>query len=185
MVGVSVLPSSEGCVVGADDRLNSDCLPGGVCDCVHYGRVDVLVIEPLRECPGVVAKDDVVAEDTKNDSFADHNLCDFASLADSLLDSCPLWPEIIGSEAGFVVCGVAVGLIRFRSSISVLVMLVAFGIAGLILVAISRGTCTGLGIFTSVGGTFALGEYDGGAFFLFDPVHALLRFPGAGFPLLL
>ena len=182
---MSVLPSLEGGLVGTDDGFNGDCLPGGVCDCVHYGRVDVLVIEPLRERPGVVAKDNVVVEDTKNDSFADHDLCDFASRADGLLDLCPLWPESIRREAGFVICGVAVGLIRFRSSISVLVMLVAFGIAGLILVAISRGTCTGLGIFTSVGGTFALGEYDGGAFFLFDPVHALFGFAGAGFSLLL
>ena len=77
---MSVLPSLEGGVVGADDRLNGDCLPGGVCDCVHDGRVDVLVIEPLRKRPGVVAKDDVVAEDPKNDSFADHDLCNFAPL---------------------------------------------------------------------------------------------------------
>ena len=122
----------------------------------------MLVIEPLRECPGVVAKDDVVAEDAKNDSFADHDLCDFASLADSLLDSCPLWPEIIGSEAGFVVCGVAVGLIRFRSSTGMLAMLVCFGIAGLILVAVCLGICIGLGIFTSVGSCPVLGPRGGG-----------------------
>ena len=110
-----------------------------------------------------------------------------------------------------MVCGVAVCLICFRPSTGGLVMLVAFGIAGLILVAVSLGGCTGLGIFTSVGscaglgthgggvigpcivgvrglrvgGTFALGEDDGGAFLLLDPVHTFFGFAGAGFSLLL